>query len=148
MDMTKKNKAKSQKCKIAELGAICYNEAMKAVELAQRIGAQVLNPAIQDSQIEHVYAGDRVSDLLDHASGSTMLVSNLTSGQLIRIAELMEVAGICLVNGHRPCEEDLKMMAEHGVAVLVSPVGLFETCGRVYKCLFEKNAERRTQNKK
>jgi hypothetical protein len=90
------------------------------------------------NEVEHVYAGDRVSDLLNHASGSTMLVSNLTSGQLIRIAELMEVAGICLVNGHRPCEEDLRVMSEHGVAVLVSPVGLFETCGRMYGCMFEK----------
>lgn len=129
---------------------MCYNEVMKAAELAKKIGAEVListargvtedhgRDAHAASEVEHVYAGDRVSDLLNHASGSTMLVSNLTSGQLIRIAELMEVAGVCLVNGHRPCEEDLKAMLEHGVAVIVSPVGLFETCGRIYSSMFEK----------
>lgn len=117
---------------------ICYNEVMKAAELAKKIGAEVLISVARDSEVEHVYAGDRVSDLLSHASDSTMLVSNLTGGQLIRIAELMEVAGICLVNGHRPCDEDLKVMSEHGIVVLVSPVGLFETCGRIYSCMFEK----------
>jgi hypothetical protein len=110
---------------------------MRAVELAETIGATIVNPAVGGGEVEHVYAGDRVSDLLNHASGTTLLVSNLTSGQLIRIAELMEVAGVCLVDGHRPCEEDLKAMSEHGVAVLVSPVGLFETCGRIYGCLFD-----------
>lgn len=123
---------------------------MRVAEFAETIGANVLNPTICGGEVEHVYAGDRVSDLLDHASGNTMLVSNLTSGQLIRIAELMEVAGICLVSGHRPCEEDLEVMSEHKIAVLMSPVGLFETCGRIYQCFFEKNSELRirTQNKK
>ena len=114
---------------------------MRAAELAETIGANVANATVCGGEVEQVYAGDRVSDLLDHASGSTLLVSNLMSGQLIRIAELMDVAGICLVNGHRPCEEDLKMMSEHKIAVLVSPVGVFETCGRIYQCLFEKNAK-------
>jgi hypothetical protein len=114
---------------------------MKAAELAEAIGATMVNPNVSGGEVEHVYAGDRVSDLLEHSSGTTMLVSNLTSGHFIRIAELMEVAGICLVNGHRPCEDDLKVMSEHGVAVLVSPVGLFETCGRMYQCLFDKNPE-------
>jgi hypothetical protein len=111
---------------------------MKIADLARSIGAKIQDPDIRQGEVEHVYAGDRVSDLLDHASGSTLLVSNLTSGQLIRIAELMEVPGICLVNGHQPPEEDLKVMAKHGVAVLVSPAGLFETCGRLYQCLFQK----------
>jgi hypothetical protein len=119
---------------------------MRAAKLAETIGANIVNPTISGGEVEHVYAGDRVSDLLNHSSDTTMLVSNLTSGHFIRIAELMEVAGICLVNGHRPCEDDLKVMSEHGVAVLVSPVGLFETCGRIYGCMFGKNSEPRIQN--
>ena len=111
---------------------------MKLMELARSIGAKVINSADRQRDVDHVYAGDRVSDLLDHASGSTLLVSNLTSEQLGRIAELMDVPVICLVNGHQPGEEELKLMSEHGTAVLVSPVGLFETCGRLYQCLFEK----------
>lgn len=111
---------------------------MKVSELSKSVGAKILNPHIQEGEVEHVYAGDRVSDLLDHASRSTLLVSNLTSEQLVRIAELMEVPGICLVNGRQPGEEYLQVMSEHKVVVLVSPVGLFETCGRLYQCMFEK----------
>jgi hypothetical protein len=111
---------------------------MNLIELAENVGAKVVNTECCQREAEYVYAGDRVSDLLEHASNNTLIVSNLASGQLMRIAELMEVAGICLVNSHQPAKEDLQFMSEHGIAVLVSPVGLFETCGRAYKCLFDK----------
>ena len=43
--------------------------------------------------VEKIYAGDRVSDLLNEASDRTLLVTNLMSLQMIRVAELMDVPG-------------------------------------------------------
>ena len=53
----------------------------------------------RSAQIAKIYAGDRVSDLLDQASDTTLLVTNLMSLQLIRLAELMDVPAVCFVNG-------------------------------------------------
>ena len=112
---------------------------MKLNKLAENIGAKVVNPGNCQKEVEFIYAGDRVSDLLGHASSSTLIVSNLAIGQLIRVAELVDIAGICLVNGNRPDQKDMHFISEHGITVLVSPAALFETCGRAYRCLFEKS---------
>jgi hypothetical protein len=109
---------------------------MRLDQLANEIGAQVvIRPESDIPSIEHVYAGDRISDLLNHATDLTLLVSNLTGPQLIRLAQLMDVPGICLVNGATP-ETDLVDAAwEHETLLMVSPLGMFETCGRLYQCL-------------
>lgn len=109
---------------------------MKLEELAVRIGARVHgSPNGARVSIDQVYAGDRISDLLAAAGEHTLLVTNLASSHLLRVAELMDIPGICLVNGQQPDEAMLAAAGEHGTQVLVSPYGLFETCGRLYKCL-------------
>lgn len=109
---------------------------MKLETLATQIGAAVLTPGRGASvALDQVYAGDRVSDLLNEAKDSVLLVSNLSGGHLARVAELMEVPGICLVAGRSPDEAMLASAREHGTLLMVSPVGLFETCGRIHACL-------------
>ncbi len=105
-------------------------------EVARRIGAQVLAPGKAVSiDLEQVYAGDRISDLLNAAGDHMLLVSNLASTHLMRVAELMDIPGICLVNGQTPDPATLQTAAEHGTLLLVSPVGLFETSGHIYQAL-------------
>ena len=69
--------------------------------LAARIGAKVVvvPPASgKAADIGSVYAGDRVSDLLNHAGSGTLLVSNLVGSHLVCLAQLLDVPGICLLN--------------------------------------------------
>ena len=85
--------------------------------------------------ITKIYAGDRVSDLLNEASDKTLLVSNLASVQMLRVAELMDVPGICFVNGVEPDDELVALAHGTGTLLMVSPDGVFETCGRIYQHL-------------
>ena len=79
---------------------------MKLQDLAAKIGATVISPGKPDgTEVTHIYAGDRVSDLLNQASEKTLLVSNLASVQMLRVAELMDVPGICFVGNIRPDAE-------------------------------------------
>ena len=111
---------------------------MKLATLADKIGAKTLTPGRGVSvYLEQVYAGDRISDLLNAANEAVLLVSNLASSHLIRVAELMDVPGICLVNGQRPDPVMIETASAHGTLLMVSPVGLFETCGRLYDSLAE-----------
>jgi len=105
-------------------------------EVARRIGAQVLAPGKAVSiELEQVYAGDRMSDLLNAAGDHMLLVSNLASTHLLRVAELMDIPGICLVHGQVPDAAMLRAATEHGTLLMASPFGLFETCGRIYQLL-------------
>ena len=108
---------------------------MNLNDLAGRIGAKIFNPPGDGNTIESVYAGDRISELLNAASEKTLLVTNLANPQLFRIAALMEVPGICLLNGVETDEEMVNLAVTNGTAVLVSAAGMFETCGRIYRWL-------------
>ncbi len=109
---------------------------MKFSAVADRIGARLLIPG-RDLNIssEQIYAGDRISDLLNAAGEHALLVTNLASTQLMRMAELLDVPGLCMVNAQVPDEDMLRTAREHGTAIMVAPGGLFETCGRLFRCL-------------
>jgi len=105
-------------------------------ELARRVGAEIITgDACPERVVEKIYAGDRVSDLLNEASDRTLLVTNLMSLQMIRLAELMDVPGICFVNGARPEPEIVAKAESTGTTLMVSPIGVFETCGLIYQSL-------------
>ncbi len=109
---------------------------MKLEELAQKIGARILTPGLgNNSEVTKIYAGDRVSDLLNEASNKTLLVTNLANLQMVRVAELMEVPGICFVDGIDPDQKIVELATQNGTMLMVSPTGVFETCGLIYQLL-------------
>jgi hypothetical protein len=109
---------------------------VKLNELALKIGAKVLTPGKPfDIRLDQVYAGDRISDLLNAAGDHALLVTNLASAHLVRVAELMDIPGICVVNGQTPDPRMLQAAEGHGTLLMVSPKGLFETSGRIHQCL-------------
>jgi redox-sensing transcriptional repressor len=121
---------------VRQLQTLLARTAMKLEDLAGDIGARLVTPgAPGGTEIDKIYAGDRVSDLLNEASSRTLLVSNLASVQMLRVAELMEVPGICFVNGVEPDAEMTALARENGTLLMVSPDGVFETCGRIYQHL-------------
>jgi redox-sensing transcriptional repressor len=121
---------------VKQLESLLARSNMKLEELATNIGARVVTPGKPGgTSVAKVYAGDRVSDLLNEASDKTLLVSNLASLQMLRVAELMDVPGICFVNGIEPDAEMLQLARDNDTLLMVSPQGVFETCGLIYQAL-------------
>ena len=109
---------------------------MKLDKLARGVGAQVVTPNGGESvDIDRVYAGDRMSDLLSEVTDSTLLVTNLSHTMLMHLIELMDVPAICFLNGAEPEAAVLDAAKESGTTVMVSPDGMFETCGRLHAVL-------------
>jgi hypothetical protein len=109
---------------------------MKVAELAHAIDARLfLGPGQGDSEIARVHASDTMSDLMEHAAAETLLVTTLNNNQLVRVAELMDVPGICLVSEADPAPELLARATAAGTAILVSRTGLAETCLLLEACL-------------
>jgi redox-sensing transcriptional repressor len=115
---------------------------LKPADVAQRIGARIVTAhAGTKREIARIYAGDRVSDLLDQASDKTLLVTNLMSLQLLRLAELMDVPAVCFVNGVAPEPAVITKADATGTTLMVSPIGVFETCGMIYQSLEQHPAQ-------
>lgn len=121
---------------VRKLESLLARSTMKLEDLAHDIGAHIVTPGKSGgTAVTRIYAGDRVSDLLNQASDDTLLVSNLASVQMLRVAELMDVPGICFVNGAEPDAEMVRLATENHTLLMVSSEGVFETCGRIYRFL-------------
>ncbi len=121
---------------VKKLESLLARSNMKLEDLATNIGATVVTPGKPGgTSVAKIYAGDRVSDLLNEASDKTLLVSNLASVQMLRVAELMDVPGICFVNGVEPDVEMIQLARDNDTLLMVSPQGVFETCGLIYQAL-------------
>ncbi len=101
---------------------------MNLLDLAQIIDARIcLRTGAAGQEVERVYAADTMSDLMAHASPGTLLVTSLNNNQLVRVAELMDVPGICLTGGAEPSGGLITRAKAAGTAILVSPMGLEPT---------------------
>lgn len=107
-------------------------------EVAEALGARVVTRGSGLAvEIDRVYAGDRISDMLERSSPRTLVVTNLASRPLLRLADLMDVPAICFVDGKEPEAEVIAAAQARGTVLLVSPVGVSETCGRLSRLLGE-----------
>ena len=97
---------------------------MKLNDLIKKVGGNMLNLPQDPARLEvaEVYAGDVISDILNKASDTTLLVTNLVTPQLLKVARLMDVPGICFVNGHTPEPAVVDSAREFGLGLAVSPL--------------------------
>ena len=109
---------------------------MDIAGIAEHIGARLWMPGSGRSvAVNRVYAGDRMSDLLNAVTDTTLLVTNLSNATLVRFIELMDAPAVCLLNGAEPEDAIVSAAQRHGAALMVSPADMFETCGRLYQVL-------------
>ncbi len=95
----------------------------------------ILDPGPVRAEVVRVSASDTMSDLIANAGRDTLLVTSLNNSQLIRVAELMDAPGICLVGGTPPCDQLLASARRAGTAILVSAAGLEATRLRLERAL-------------
>lgn len=109
---------------------------MKLGELANQIGAKIVSGHAPDgTHIDCFYAGDRISDLLNHACPGTLLVSTLDASHLLRVAELMDAPAVCLTGGNEPTAELKAVANAQETFLIVSPADLASTCSRLSQAL-------------
>ena len=106
---------------------------MKLNAIAEKIDAKILHQGkFSKSEILRFYAGDKMSDLLNEASVTTLIVTNLTNPQLLRFAEIMDVPGICLLNNADP---QVDLIETANTTIIVAPHDMPETCERLQQFL-------------
>ena len=103
---------------------------MRLHELTERIEARILTrSAGAEAEVRRAYAGDRMSDLLNKASGETLVVSHLSSSHLLRVAKLMDAPAVCLLDGKTPAQALVAEADRQGTVIMVSPHNMEKTCG-------------------
>jgi predicted transcriptional regulator len=86
-----------------------------------------------DLEVETAFGADLMSDVLAYAVSGCLLLTGLTNPQIIRTADVLDIAAIILVRGKKPSSETLQAAAAKHIPVLSTKYILFEAAGRLYQ---------------
>jgi predicted transcriptional regulator len=107
---------------------LLLREVQKILDAEVLVGAEKL-----DMEVHTAFAADLMSDVLAFADSGCLLLTGLTNPQVIRTADVLDIAAIILVRGKKPPPETLRAAADKSIPVLATKYILFESAGRLYE---------------
>lgn len=108
---------------------------MQISEITNILDAELLCTVEDESQVNVAMAcgADLMSDVLAFIKSETLLLTGLTTPQVIYTAENAGVNVICFVRGKNPREEVIDLAKEKEIILLATKFSMFESCGRLYE---------------
>ena len=106
---------------------------MKLKEIAKILGAKVIVSQKHDPDVKTGCGSDLMSDVLAFTRPGSILLTGLTTIQVIYTATTAGVEAVCFVRGKQPPQETLELAKQKGVTVLTTALPMFDSCGRLYK---------------
>jgi hypothetical protein len=76
---------------------------------------------------------DLMSDVLASIQPDAVLLTGLCNPQVVRTAQMADVAAIVFVRGKKPGSDTIDLAQKEGIPLVTSPFGMFELSGRLYK---------------
>ncbi|MBA4396005.1 MAG: hypothetical protein C0394_01245 [Syntrophus sp. (in: bacteria)] len=102
-------------------------------DVAELLDADVLSGHDQlGIEVKTGFGADLMSDVLAFAKPGSMLLTGLTNPQVVRTADILDIAAIILVRGKRPAPETIHLAREINMPILSTRFILFESVGRLY----------------
>lgn len=107
---------------------------MRLSEIVKILQAEVLVPAVDMEQDVLTACGaDLMSDVLTFSKERTLLLTGLTTPQVVRTAEIIDLAGIVFVRGKRPGPEVLELARAQGLPLMLTRFPMYESCGLLFQ---------------
>jgi predicted transcriptional regulator len=102
-------------------------------EIKDLLDAEVLIGEEQlEMEVTTAFVADLMSDVLAYATSGGLLVTGLTNPQVVRTADVLDIAAILLGRGKQLSPEAVTLAKELNIPVLTTKYILFEICGRLY----------------
>jgi len=106
---------------------------MKLEQIKEILKAEVvLGGEHLDKEIPMACGSDLMSDVLSFIKTNSLLLTGLTNNQVIRTAEMADIAAVCFVRGKKPQKETVSLAKEKKVPLLSTKYSLYEACGRLF----------------
>ncbi len=89
----------------------------------------------EDQLDKEIFAGgaaDLMDDVLQATAKGAVLLTGLTSVDVLRICTIMDIGAVVFVRGKEPDEEVLNLARSYSIPVLSTTSSLFVSCGRLY----------------
>lgn len=95
-------------------------------------GTLITQQANLNRDIKGGFGADLMSDVLASIQPEAVLLTGLCNPQVVRTAQMADVAAIVLVRGKQPPAETIRLANEECVPMISTPYGMFEVCGRLH----------------
>jgi xanthine dehydrogenase iron-sulfur cluster and FAD-binding subunit A len=107
---------------------------MKVKELITSINGKLINETANlEREVKGAFAADLMSDVLASIHPDAVLLTGLCNPQVVRTAQMADISAIIFVRGKIPPQETIDLASEEGIALIGSPHGMYELCGRLYQ---------------
>lgn len=107
---------------------------MKIREMKDLLNATVLyGDDFLDTEVLSGFCCDMMSDVLARAGDEPVLITGLCNPQVIRTAEMMDIACIIFIRGKHPDDNMMRLATERQLPILCTRYRAFTTCGILYK---------------
>jgi hypothetical protein len=107
---------------------------VKLEQILEILQAEVIpNTNGEGVAVEMACGADLMSDVLSFAKPGALLLTGLTTPQVIYTMEMADIQIVCFVRGKRPPEETTRLAASKDMILLSTGLPMFESCGRLYK---------------
>ena len=108
---------------------------MKLSEIVEALDATLLvGDDKLDKEINTCGGSDLMSDILAGVAEGCILLTGLTTVQVIRTAIVAGVGGVVFVRGKKPPQDVIELAEAQEVPLISSPYSMFVSCGRLYAC--------------
>ncbi len=107
---------------------------MTLAELIESISGRVLTDGADlNVKVEGGCGADLMSDVLASIQPNAVLLTGLCNPQVVRTAQMADVAAIVFVRGKVPTSDIIDLAQDEGIPLITAPFGMFELCGRLSK---------------
>lgn len=110
------------------VGNMNLEDMTKILEAEVIVGGDLLH-----KEVKMVCGCDLMSDVLSFVKSESILLTGLTNPQVVRTAEMADLQAICFVRGKKPLQETIDLAESKDIPLLVTPLPMFESCGRLYR---------------
>ena len=108
---------------------------MKLSEIVDALEASVVYGTDHlEKEVTTCGASDLMSDILAGLSEGSILLTGLTTVQVIRTAMVAGVGAIVFVRSKTPPQEVIELAQEQELPLISSPYSMFVSCGRLHAC--------------
>lgn len=106
---------------------------MRLGQVIEIVSGRALNEFNHAREVEFGFETALLSDVLAHAKPhTTLILTGITNPQVVRTAEMVDAAGILFVRDKMPDEDTLRLALETGVPLILTRLGMFEACGKLF----------------
>ena len=85
-----------------------------------------------NQEIKTACGSDMMSDVLALVKDQSVLLTGLVNPQVVRTAEMMDMACIVFVRGKVPDDSIIRLAEQRGITLLKTRFRMFTACGRLY----------------